>query len=65
MRHSVRAALDPVDPFANKMRLSIDFHHRLLGVWGLGLGVLFSLTIEISLPGDGLDFLDRQAMLGG
>ena len=30
MRHSVRAALDPVDPFANKMRLSIDFHHRLL-----------------------------------
>ena len=32
MRHSVRAALDPVDPFANKMRLSIDFHHRLLAV---------------------------------
>ena len=31
MRHSVRAALDPVDPFANKMRLSIDFHHKLLG----------------------------------
>ena len=30
MRHSVRAALDPVDPFANKMGWSIDFHHRLL-----------------------------------
>ena len=34
MRHSVRAALDPVDPFANKMGWSIDFHHRLLGTEG-------------------------------
>ena len=32
MRHSVRAAIDPVDPFANNMGWSIDFHHRLLTV---------------------------------
>ena len=32
MRHSVRAAIDPVDPFANNMGWSIDFHHRLLRV---------------------------------
>ena len=30
MRHSVRAAIDPVDPFANNMGWSIDFHHRQL-----------------------------------
>ena len=34
MRHSVRAAIDPVDPFANNMGWSIDFHHRQLGCGG-------------------------------
>ena len=33
MRHSVRAAIDPVDPFANNMGWSIDFHHRLLDAY--------------------------------
>ena len=47
MRHSVRAAIDPVDPFANNMGWSIDFHHRQLKAsphtrgWTLGrLGTL-------------------------
>ena len=41
MRHSVRAAIDPVDPFANNMGWSIDFHHRQLSR-GLGRTIEFA-----------------------
>ena len=48
MRHSVRAALDPVDPFANKMGWSIDFHHRLLTEDGDELPIVHTDADEVA-----------------
>ena len=66
MRHSVRAAIDPVDPFANNMGWSIDFHHRLLGSvvsirFLLGSHYITSTTVvRNAVPGGwiGVDFID-------